>query len=103
MSQETTAGGEVPVAWRGRHVRAWVPALLAERDLTLAPATHALLGAAAEALASAAAELPADHAPLARLLLRSEGIASSFVEGISASVADVVLAEDDLQRHPPAA
>lgn len=101
MSQETPAGGEVPVAWRGRHVRAWVPALLAERDLTLAPATHALLGAAAEALASAAAELPADHAPLARLLLRSEGIASSFVEGISASVADVVLAEDDLQRHPP--
>ena len=36
--------------------------------------------------------MPDDHAALARLLLRGEGIASSFIEGVTAPVVDVVLA-----------
>ena len=86
-------GEEVSVVWRGRRVRAFVPALLAGRDLVLDAPTVARTTAAAVGLAYSAAALPADYVPLARLLLRAEGIASSFIEGIRAPVVDVVLAE----------
>ena len=87
------AGTEVDVVWRGRRVRAFVPQLLADRDLSLdAKAAHRC-GAAAASIAHGAGALPADYAPLARLLLRAEGIASSYIEGVSAAVVDVVLAE----------
>ncbi|MHB2024184.1 MAG: Fic family protein [Mycobacteriales bacterium] len=57
-----------------------------------------------ESVATAAAALPEDYAPLARLLLRAEGIASSYVEGVCAPVVEVVLAEHDPsgQRSPAA-
>ena len=87
------AGTEVPIVWRGRRARAFVPTLLAERDLALSPAALARAGAAQAAAELAAESLPEDHVPLARLLLRAEGLASSFVEGIAAPVLDVVLAE----------
>ncbi len=98
------AGVEVPVLWRGRRVRAFVPALLAERDLTLTAATVERTATAVAEVSHGAADLPADYAPLARLLLRAEGIASSFIEGVSAPVVDVVLAElDPAGEHTPAA
>ncbi|MDE3031859.1 MAG: Fic family protein [Acidobacteriota bacterium] len=99
------AGSEVEVIWRGRRVRAFVPQLLAERDLTLDAAVGARTGYAASEVAHAAEALDADYEPLARLLLRSEGVASSYIEGVSAPVVDVVLAEEDpVTRHPgPAA
>ena len=37
--------------------------------------------------------MPEDYAALARLLLRAEGVASSFIEGVSAPILDIVLAE----------
>jgi Fic family protein len=37
--------------------------------------------------------MPEDYAALARLLLRAEGVASSFIEGVTAPVVDIVLAE----------
>jgi len=80
-----------------------VPALLADRDLALSPATLTLLGSTAEVLRTAAADMPADHLPLSRLLLRSEGVASSFVEGIRAPLADVVVAEEGLRATASAA
>ncbi|HEX3333584.1 MAG TPA: Fic family protein, partial [Acidimicrobiales bacterium] len=43
--------------------------------------------------------LDPDYEPLARLLLRSEGVASSFIEGIRAPVVDVVLAEEQIGRQ----
>jgi hypothetical protein len=42
-----------------------------------------------------AEQMPEDFAALARLLLRAEGVASSFIEGVTAPVVDVVLAEAD--------
>ena len=36
-----------------------------------------------------------EFAALARLLLRAEGVASSFIEGVTAAVVDIVLAEGD--------
>lgn len=98
------SGDELPIRWRGRRALAFVPTLLAERDLELSQATVATTATAVADLAHAAASMPPDHLPLARLLLRTEGVASSFIEGVRAPVVDVVLAEElDAQGGTPAA
>jgi Fic family protein len=98
------AGRHEAVVWNGRRIQAFVPTLLSERDLTLSVHAANRCGAAEASVATGAAALPEDYAPLARLLLRAEGIASSYVEGVSAPVVDVVLAEHDPSgRHSPAA
>lgn len=89
------AGTEAPVIWRGRRVRAFVPQLLAERDLTLDANAAGRCGGAELSVARGAEALPDDYAPLARLLLRAEGVASSYIEGVTAPVVEVVLAEHD--------
>ncbi len=87
------AGTEVPVVWRGRRLDAFVPELLADRDLSLDAMALTRCGAAEESVSRGAEALGEDYAPLARLLLRAEGIASSYIEGVTAPVVDVVLAE----------
>ena len=89
------AGRHQPAVWNGRRIQAFVPTLLSERDLTLSAYAANRCGAAEASVATGAAALPGDYALLARLLLRAEGIASSYVEGVSAPVLDVVLAEQD--------
>src|SRR5580658_3376340 len=96
-------GAEVEAVWQGRRVRAFVPALLTERDLSLDARTAAEAAVAANEVGYAAESLDADYEPLARVLLRSEGVASSYIEGISAPVVDVVLAEERIGRHQPGA
>ena len=93
------AGSEVGVTWNGRRVRAFVPAFLRDRDLTLDAPTAARTAASAAEVGYAAEALNADYEPLGRLLLRSEGVASSFIEGITAPVVDIVLAEERLGRQ----
>ena len=99
------AGREVEIRWNGRRVNAFVPALLSERDLNLDGPSVARMTLAASEVAHAAEALEVEYEPLARLLLRSEGVASSYVEGVSAPVLDVLLAEERLgpQRVGPAA
>jgi Fic family protein len=92
------AGVDVPIVWNGRRTTAFVPALLAERDLALDAATATRVGEATAEVVRAAEGLDLDVEPLARLLLRSEGVASSFIEGIAAPVLDVVLAEEGRAR-----
>lgn len=92
---ELAAGREVRVEWNGRSVAAWVPALLAERDLRLTEATVRLTERAAAAARRGSDSLPADWEALSRLLLRAEGVASSYVEGVRAPVAEVAAAELD--------
>jgi len=87
------AGVEVPILWRGRRAQAFVPARLAERDLTLNADTVARAARAQAAVERGAETMPDDYAALARLLLRAEGVASSFIEGVTAPVVDIVLAE----------
>ena len=89
--------------WRGRRARAFVPARLAERDLALDARTVADAARAQAAVEHGAESMPEDFAALARLLLRAEGVASSFIEGVTAPVVDVVLAEDDERGSPSAA
>lgn len=86
-------GTEVPIVWNGRRAKAFVPALLSERDLRLTVRTSQATAKAAAEVGFAASGLDADYEPLARLLLRAEGVASSLIEGVQAPVAEVVLAE----------
>jgi Fic family protein len=82
--------------WRGRRLRAFVPELLEKRDLELRTTTVARTAAAVAEVGHAAAELGSyDYEPLARMLLRAEGVASSFIEGVQAPLVDVVLAEQE--------
>jgi Fic family protein len=97
------AGVEVPIVWRGRRATAFVPARLADRKLALDATTVAAAATARAAVEHGAATMPDDHAALARLLLRAEGVASSFIEGVTAPVVDIVLAEAVLRGEPSAA
>ncbi len=92
----TPEGFEVDIVWNGRRARAFVPSLLQDRDLALDARSAARAAAAASEVAFAAEALDPDYEPLARLLLRAEGVASSFIEGVTASVVDVVLAEEGI-------
>ena len=94
MVEDTPAGEEVPILWNGRRVRAFVPTLLAGRPLALGAAAVAATATAAAEVRHAASQMSQDVEPLARLLLRAEGVASSYIEGIAAPVVDVVLAEE---------
>ena len=97
------AGVEVPIVWRGRRTRAFVPTLLADRDLEMDARTIAAAARAQAAVEHGAEMMPQDYAALARLLLRAEGVASSFIEGVTAPVVDIVLAETDDAGSPSAA
>jgi Fic family protein len=89
------SGHEQKIEWRGRKVNAWVPDPLAERDLTLTEPTARRTERAAAAARRGSDALPEDWGALARLLLRAEGVASSYVEGVQAPLAQVAAAELD--------
>ncbi len=97
------AGNEVPIVWNGRRARAFVPMPLAARDLELGAKAIAVAARAGADVVHAAEGLRADYEPLARLLLRAEGVASSYIEGVWAPVADVVVAEQLAVATNPAA
>ena len=80
VDSEGSGGRGVAADWGGRRVRAWVPASLGERDLALSTATVRAAERAVAALRLADAGLPSEWEPLARLLLRHEGVASSGIE-----------------------
>jgi len=90
---EGSAGCSVQVDWGGRGVRAWVPAPLRERDLALSTTTARVAERAVAALQLSDARLPPDWEPLARLLLRHEGVASSGIEGLREPIESVLVAE----------
>ena len=103
MSEANPMGTEIPVLWHGRWVRAFVPTPLRERDLALSTSTVARTVTARAEIVRAAEGLESDCEPLVRLLLRAEGIASSYIEGIQSPVVDVVLAEEHLMQDNRAA
>jgi Fic family protein len=71
--------------------------------LALDAGTIARAARAQAAVEHGAEAMPEDYAALARLLLRAEGVASSFIEGVTAPVVDIVLAETDDRAGPSAA
>jgi Fic family protein len=85
-------GHEVTITWNGTRVRAWVPTPLSAQSFELGTrAVRASERAAAAAVR--AGSRPVRFEPVAMLLLRSEGVASSFIEGIRTPLVDVAAAE----------
>ena len=87
------SGRWVEFEWRGRPAQAWMPDPLSQRTFEFAESTVRAAEKATAALAASDGTLPANWEPLARLLLRAEGIASSSIEGVRAPVIEVAVAE----------
>lgn len=87
------SGREVPITWRGKAARAYVPDPLTVFDHEPTAQQARRLERSAAALRRADEHLPDRWLPLFRLLLRAEGIASSQIEGLRAPIADVAAAE----------
>ncbi len=87
-------GQFVTSEWEGRSIRAWVPALIAGWVPELAETTIRATERAAATVARSG-ELALEIEAAARLLLRAEGLASSFIEGVEASAEEVAMAELD--------
>jgi Fic family protein len=89
------AGREVAIEWNGRPARAWMPDAITARSLDLPVEVARATERAAGAVVRVGDRLPTGWEPLARLLLRAEGIASSNIEGLRAPAAHVAAAELD--------
>jgi Fic family protein len=88
-------GTEVTISWNDRPATAWAPDPLAAQSFDVGADVARRTERAVAAVRAADARLPAGWEPLARLLLRVEGVASSHIEGLHAAVADVAAADLD--------
>ncbi len=86
-------GRWIDMSWQSRTVSAWLPDGLADRPGTFSDATVRSAERAVAALQLVDRRIPTNWEPLARLLLRTEGIASSSIEGVRAPIAHVAAAE----------
>jgi Fic family protein len=94
------SGTEVAIEWNGRPARAWLPDPLASRSLDLPVDVARATERAAAAVLRVGDRLTSGREPLARLLPRAEGIASSNIEGLRAPAAQVAAAELDEAAVP---
>lgn len=83
------------ITWQGRKARAWVPDPIAAERFELSTSTARRTEQAAAAVRRADERLPGTWEPIARILLRSEGVASSNIEGLRAPIEAIVAAEVD--------
>jgi Fic family protein len=89
------AGRWKDISWQGRKARAWVPDPIATRRFELDTGVARRTEQAAAAVRRADEVLPGSWEPIARVLLRSEGVASSDIEGLRAPIEAVMAAEID--------
>jgi len=80
------------VTWNGAPIGAWVPDLLGGQDFEVSIRTARRTEQAVAAV-RAGGGASARFGPLALLLLRAEGVASSYVEGLRTPFVDVAAAE----------
>jgi Fic family protein len=85
-------GREIEITWNGQSLAAWVPNELAGKHLQVGVRAARMTERAAAAIVAGGRELPR-FASVAMLLLRAEGVASSFIEGIRMPLVDVAAAE----------
>lgn len=93
----------VTVVWNGMPVEAVDPPLLADWNPGLTAATARATERAAGAVLRFGDRSAGPAEVVARLLLRAEGLASSAIEGLRASAADVALAEATREEQGVAA
>jgi Fic family protein len=89
------SGRSVPITWQERRAQAWLPGPLDERAIDLSSSTIRKTEQAAASVRRADDLLPGSWEAVARILLRSEGVASSDIEGLRAPIEAVVAAEVD--------
>ena len=87
-------GTTVAISWQGRRVEAFIPAPM-PRSVELPERVVRATERAAAALQRTDDRLSHSYEPLARLLLRAEGVASSYIEGVRAPAELVAVAEAD--------
>ncbi len=92
------AGRSIPIRWNERQASAWVPDPIADLVLDLPGGVARRVQEALEALQRADEEMGSAWEPLARLLLRAEGVASSNIEGLRVPVEELAAAEIDPVR-----
>ncbi|MGH9044371.1 MAG: Fic family protein [Acidimicrobiales bacterium] len=80
------------MTWNGAPVRAWVPDLLEGQDFEVGIHTARRTEQAVAAV-RASGGVSSRLEPLALLLLRAEGVASSYIEGLRTPLVDVAAAE----------
>ena len=83
------------ITWQGRKASAWVPDQIGETPFELTTGVARQTERAAAAVVRADERLPGTWEPIARILLRTEGVASSDIEGLRAPIEAVVAAEID--------
>lgn len=83
----------VVVTWNGLDVEAVLPTSIAGWGPPLSAATARATERAAGAILRFGDRIPGPAEAVARLLLRSEGLASSAIEGLRATAEDVAVAE----------
>jgi Fic family protein len=96
------AGRDVEIVWNGRRALAFVPSRLSERTIDIGVATAGACGSASAEL-TMVLESGSSVGQIGRLLVRAEGVASSFIEGVRAPVLDVALADAGWTASPAAA
>lgn len=92
LNSEGLPGCTIEAEWNGRPVQTLVPAPLRERRFDLSTPAVRAGERACTALRLADARLPGHWEPLARLLLRNEGVASSGIEGLREPIESVLIA-----------
>jgi Fic family protein len=83
------------IDWQGRPAKAWVPEPLGATTFDVDVGVVRKTERAAAAVQRADDRLPGTWEAIARVLLRSEGLASSNIEGLRAPVEAVIAAEVD--------
>ena len=86
-------GREVPITWNGARIAGLGAGAARRQDVELGSVRAVRLTEKAAGAIVAAGSRPARFEPLAMLLLRSEGVASSYIEGIRTPLVDVAAAE----------
>jgi Fic family protein len=94
---------EVDFEWRGRPAKASVPPMLADVVIDLPESVVRSTERAAAAIERSSDHLPPSWEPLARLLLRFEGVASSSFEKIRAPLEEIAVAEITASMKGPSA
>lgn len=89
---EDPRGNQQEIVWNGARAHAWVPDPLAGHAFEVGIRTARRTERAAAAVAAGDRQ-PSRFEPIAMLLLRTEGVASSYIEGLRTSLADVAAAE----------
>jgi Fic family protein len=94
---------QIDLEWQGRALRASVPPRLAELAVELPEGVVRVTERAVAAIERSNDQLPVSWEPLARLLLRFEGVASSAVEQIHAPLEEIAAAEVTAMMTGPSA